>query len=74
MIKYSLIKQIGAYQAILGKINKIVFTGEISINNPEIMNSLIDTIKKRLRIKSFAIIKTDEALMIKEEISNFLKK
>jgi len=71
--KYSLIKQICAYQATLEKIDKIVFTGEIAINNPEIMNSIMASLQKRLRIKSFAIIKTDEALIIKEEVNKFLK-
>lgn len=67
MFVYSIQKQIGAYFAILGKCDLLVFTGSIGSGNPKTRNTIckgLDILKKTKIIA----IKTDEELTIAQKI------
>ncbi len=64
---YSIQKQIGAYYAILGGCDVLVFTGSIGAGNPKTRSSVMAGIKN-LKIKKVLAIKTDEELAIAQKI------
>lgn len=64
---YSIQKQIGAYYAVLGGCDALVFTGSIGAGNPKTKNSVMAGIKD-LKIKKVVAIKTDEELAIAQKI------
>ncbi len=66
---YSMQKQIGAYFAVLGGCDALVFTGSIGAGNPKTRNAVVSGIKG-LKIKKVLAIKTDEELAIAQKIKN----
>ena len=68
---YRIIKYIGAYHAVLGGADILVFTGGIGENSPQIINGIIREIR-HLRIKRAVVVKTDEARMMARKISGLL--
>ena len=68
---YRIIKYIGAYHAVLGGADILVFTGGIGENSPQIINGIMREIR-HLRIKRAVVVKTDEARMMARKISGLL--
>ncbi len=69
---YRIKKYIGAYKAVLGDVDAIVFTGAIGFRSQRIRKIIVSGYKDIKSIKKLAI-KTDEELMIAREISKLFK-
>ncbi|MBU0536089.1 MAG: acetate/propionate family kinase [Nanoarchaeota archaeon] len=68
---YRLIKYIGAYHAVLGGTDILIFTGGIGENSPKITKLIFNQVR-HLKIKNKIVIKTDEAKMMARKIMNLL--
>jgi acetate kinase len=64
---YNIQKYIGAYFAILGGCDVLIFTGAIGAGNPKTRNAILSGIKN-LKIKKVLAIETDEELAIAQKI------
>jgi acetate kinase len=69
---YRIKKYIGAYKAILNRVDAIVFTGTVGYRSKIIRKMIISDFKDIKNIKILAI-KTDEELMIAKEITKLFK-
>ncbi len=69
---YRIKKYIGAYKAILGDVDAIVFTGAVGYRSKRIKKMIVSGYKDIKNIKRL-VIKTDEELMIAKEISKLFK-
>lgn len=65
---YRIQKYIGAYFAVLGGIDALVFTGQIGSGKPITRQTICAGIKKILTGVKIIVVKTDEEKMIAEEI------
>ena len=69
---YRIKKYIGAYKAILNRVDAIVFTGTVGYRSKIIRKMIISNFEDIKNIKKLAI-KTDEELMIAKEINKLFK-
>ncbi len=69
---YRIKKYIGAYRAVLGKVDAVVFTGTVGYRSGRIKRLIVSGFKDMKDIKTL-VIKTDEELMIAKEISKLFK-
>lgn len=69
---YRIKKYIGAYRAILGKVDAVVFTGTVGYRSERIKRLIVSGFKDMKDIKTL-VIKTDEELMIAKEIVRMFK-
>lgn len=71
---YRIKKYIGAYAAVLGKIDAVVFTAGIGENVPQIKNSLEKDLKPLLGDRTkFMIVGTNEELLIAKDTYSLIK-
>ncbi|MBD3313425.1 acetate/propionate family kinase [Candidatus Woesearchaeota archaeon] len=68
---YRIVKYIGAYNAVLGGTDILVFTGGIGENNSFVMNTVKKQVK-HLGIGKVIAVKTDEARMIARNICDLI--
>lgn len=68
MFVYNIKKYIGAYTAILGGLDLLIFTGAIGESSPKIRKRVL----KDMKIKSYKIIKTNEKEIIYKETKRIL--
>lgn len=72
---YRIKKYIGAYQAVMGGLDAVVFTGGIGENVPRIKNALSRELRGSLGRKAkFLTIPTNEELLIARDTYNLIKK
>jgi len=69
---YRIKKYIGAYRAVLGKVDAVVFTGTVGYRSGRIKRLIVSGFKDMKDIKTL-VIKTDEELMIAKEIVRMFK-
>jgi len=69
---YRIKKYIGAYKAIIGNVDAIIFTGTVGYRSKRIRKLIVSDFKDIKDIKKLAI-KTDEELMIAKEIVKLFK-
>lgn len=69
LYSYRIRKYIGAYKAILGDVDAIVFTGTVGFRSKRIKRMVVSGFKDIKDIKRL-VIKTDEELMIAKEIAD----
>ena len=69
---YRIKKYIGAYKAILGRVDGLIFTGTVGYESSRIRRLIISGFKEAQEVKKI-VIKTDEELMIAKEIKNIIK-
>ncbi len=75
IFKYRLLKYIGAYCLVLGKVDAIVFTGGIGENVKEIRDYVGQRLKRLLKNPpKIMVIPTDEELMIAKRTMKLLKR
>ena len=68
MFVYRIVKYVGAYFAVLGKVDAIIFTGGIGERNLDIREKILHGLKGLGKIRHF-VIETNEELMIAKEIT-----
>lgn len=73
MYAYKIKKYIGAYSAILGKVDAVVFSGAIGYGSAEIRNKCIKDVQTLSDVKTLKI-KTDEGLAIAKTIAKAISK
>jgi acetate kinase len=69
---YKIRKYIGAYKAVLGNVDAIIFTGTVGYRSKRIRKLVISGFKDVQDIKKL-VIKSDEELMIAKEIAKLFK-
>ncbi len=69
---YRVQKYIGAYFAILSKVDALVFTGAIGFGSKEIRNKITKDLKILKGVKVL-VISTDEEFQIAQEVLKFIK-
>lgn len=69
---YRIKKYIGAYKAVLGKVDAIVFTGTVGYRSARIKRLILSGFREAQDIRKL-VIETNEELMIAEEIVNLDK-
>jgi acetate kinase len=72
---YRLAKYIGAYFAVLGRADAIVFTGGIGENNPELIRQATKNLKPYLKLAKtrILVIRTNEELLIARKTYELVK-
>lgn len=68
MFIYRIKKYIGAYYAILGGCDALIFTGTIGVKSSFIRNSILEKMDHMLTSAKIEVIETDEELQIAKEI------
>ncbi|MFA6609554.1 MAG: acetate kinase [Candidatus Omnitrophota bacterium] len=72
---YRIKKYIGAYQAAMGGLDAVIFTGGIGENNPWLVNGIARDLKKVTPKKAkFLVIPTNEELFIARDTFKIIKK
>lgn len=69
---YKIKKYIGAYKAVLGNVDAIIFTGTVGYRNKEIRKMILSGVKEMQNVKKI-IIETDEEFMIAKEVSRLFR-
>jgi len=68
-------KYIGAYAAVMGGLDAVIFAGGIGENMPQIKNTLLKELKPVFKKKAkFLIIPTNEELLIAHDTHALVKK
>ncbi len=74
VFKYRLLKYVGAYAMVLGRVDAIVFTGGIGEHVKEVRDYVAKAVRKSLKSRpKILVIPTDEELMIARQTVKFVK-
>jgi len=71
---YRIEKYIGAYMAVLGHIDALVFTGQVGSGKPATRNKIVKDLKDSLSGVKVLTIETDEGMMMAREVADILDK